>query len=425
VENFSEFGFTHEGKVYLKGYATFNDRVIGEVKESEEASIAYFVKRFALAEAKVDELIKSIHQAENKGSYLQKLIHLRTYLHSFEGLGDFTKLLEKLDREEVSLLELISKNRVKNTTLKEALLLELDAYLDSHDWINASEKVKEIKLKWLKIGNASKEEEDRLELLLKEKLDYFYNRRNDFFEERNRVNLEKIRKYEAIILKAEQLKDAEDILGASNIFKELHDQWKAIGSVPKQELSRLWTSFKAYNDYFIQRYKAFKRQKKSGGGNANDFKVRKFEQLLHAANQLIEDFPVDAPLKAKELLDEWRKLGKLIDPRMRDINVRFRFSTDKIFELDYLNRTIDRRAPGFDLKTPKEQLRIRVTLMKELISKDRTEIMHFEDSFVTSPGNREAEGDKLFLSKMDMKKRRLKVKEAILFEMEENLKQLL
>jgi hypothetical protein len=85
----SPYGYAEDGKVYLNGYLNLPTRAIGVVKDSEQASIQYFIKRFELAQQKVDELAKSVQTTTNRGSYLMKLIHLREYLSAFDGLGDF------------------------------------------------------------------------------------------------------------------------------------------------------------------------------------------------------------------------------------------------------------------------------------------------------------------------------------------------
>ena len=73
------YGYIKEGNVYLSAYMEFPDRLIGVVKDSEEASIDYFVDRFEKVEQKIANVAKSIEESANKGSYLMKLIHMRTY----------------------------------------------------------------------------------------------------------------------------------------------------------------------------------------------------------------------------------------------------------------------------------------------------------------------------------------------------------
>jgi hypothetical protein len=141
----------------------YPDRQIGEVKQSVEASVKYFRDRFDTARQKVDELYKLVEEAQNKGSYLMKLLHLRQYLIEFDGLGDYPALLDRLDVLEADLRTTIVHNRGRNLEIKRALLQEAEALADSTEWKETSEKFKELKAKWIKTGAVDKEYEEEVE----------------------------------------------------------------------------------------------------------------------------------------------------------------------------------------------------------------------------------------------------------------------
>lgn len=66
------YGYTKEGKVYLRGYGEYPDREIGYVRNTEEEALSYFRNRFQLAQQKVIQLHQDVQEAQNKGSYLTK-----------------------------------------------------------------------------------------------------------------------------------------------------------------------------------------------------------------------------------------------------------------------------------------------------------------------------------------------------------------
>ena len=84
----NEYGFCQDGKVFIRPYLNFPQREIGFVRETEEASLAYFVKRFELASNKVDILAREVTTVANKGSFLTKVVQMKAYLGNFDGLGD-------------------------------------------------------------------------------------------------------------------------------------------------------------------------------------------------------------------------------------------------------------------------------------------------------------------------------------------------
>ena len=91
-----------------------------------------------------------------------KLIHMRTYLATYNGLGDFEMLLQQIDELESSITNYIAKNRVKNEQIKAGLLLEAQELENSEDWEEVSEKFKELKMRWIRTGNTGQEEEEAI-----------------------------------------------------------------------------------------------------------------------------------------------------------------------------------------------------------------------------------------------------------------------
>jgi hypothetical protein len=120
----NEYAYILDSKVFLKGYMGMPDRQIGEVKRTEEEAFQYFVNRYDIAVSKVNQLETEIEEAQNKGSYLTKLIQLRKRLLNFDGIGNFIPLLEKLDVLEGSLTSLIGENQSSNLEIKRALIEE-------------------------------------------------------------------------------------------------------------------------------------------------------------------------------------------------------------------------------------------------------------------------------------------------------------
>ena len=107
------YGYIKDGKVFLKGFLGKPDREIGEVKEDEASTISYFEARFEQVKEKVEKLKADIHENQNKGSFLMKLIHLRDSLYATDALGDFIPLIEELNQQETYLNEIIQANRTK------------------------------------------------------------------------------------------------------------------------------------------------------------------------------------------------------------------------------------------------------------------------------------------------------------------------
>jgi hypothetical protein len=414
----NDYGYIRDGKIYLRGYLEYPDRQIGEVKISEEATINYFTNRFKIAEQKVEELRRLIDEAQNKGSYLMKLIHLRQYLAEFDGLGDYTVLFDQLEAMEEELRKIIVVNRSKNLEIKQALVQEAEALADSTAWQETTEKLKDLKTKWIKTGLAEKGWEEQLDTKFNEYVDGFFQRRKDFFDEQNRLVRQRSAQYESLIERAFGLKNETSVDNGMSTLKKLQEEWKGVGKIPMKKAAHLWKKFKKANDLFYERYKRAKGIPSQPFVKRVDPKVLAQEKLCKEAEALVtsNDDMVKAAERGKELLMEWKNIGrpKVPDNRLAD---RFRLACDKIFELNYLMRVVKRKHHFFDQKRLEDQLRIKVSIMTDLIRKDKSELGMYETSV-----NGSSTADKSEFSKLSIQKRKIGVKEQILQEYQEQLK---
>jgi hypothetical protein len=417
------FGFIRDGKIFLKAYMTFPDRQIGEVKISDEATVQYFTKRFELALQKVEELEHLVEVAENKGSYLMKLVHLRQYLAEYDGLGDFPSLFTRLDLLEEKLREQVAVNRVRNLEIKRALIAETLAIADRTDWKEAADALKDVKMRWIKTGSVDREHEESIEAEFQNALNLFFDRRKDFFQARIRVIKERIRQYTIIIDEAYKLKSSEDLDETAAAFKKLHEKWKTVGKIPHQNATKLWTKFREYSDAFFEKYKAVKGLPNKNRPRFVDPKVQAQEKICADIEALLVDVSIEQGAeKTKQLMMEWRNIS--IPPKMqrKDILERFRLACDKIFETNYLIRVIKRRHFDYDRKPLADQLRIKIAVMSDLARKDKEQLAVFEGSI---PGyNRNQPLDRETQGKLAVQRRKISVKETLLAEYQQILQSL-
>jgi hypothetical protein len=410
-----EYGYVRNNKVYLRGFLGYPDRQIGEVKQSVEASVNYFRDRFETAKQKVDELYRLVEEALNKGSYLMKLLHLRQYLIEFDGLGDYPALLERLDTLEAELRTTIVQNRNRNLEIKRALLQEAEALADSTDWKETSEKFKELKAKWIKTGAVDKEYEEETEVRFDAIVNGFFDRRKAYFELKNEISRKRVARYEDLVRQAMYLKDSTDLDVTASKFKRLQEQWKKVGKVPKMMAGTTWEDFKKANDIFFERYKKAKGQSGNYVKRVDPKKLAQ-EKICKEAEELLQSSDIiQASERAKQLLMEWKNVGVIPKYQDKQLADRFRAACDKIFEMNYLMRVVKRKNFFFDKKPIADQLQIKISIMSDLIRKDKMELDTYEGNVDgMNMMNKSQTMDKMVVSKLNVQKRKISVKELLL-----------
>jgi len=405
----NEYGFCQDGKVFIRPYLNFPQREIGFVRETEEASLAYFVKRFELAKNKVDILARDVTTVQNKGSFLTKVVQMKTYLADFDGLGDFIPLFDQLDQMESYLRGLIHNNQIKNLEIKRALIQDAIQLAEQEDILKATEDLLENKTKWVKTGPVDKQFQDELSVEFQAVMDAFFLRRRAYFEEKNRQIDEKIAILQGFIDAVHQLRKAEDIDDSVVKVKELQKEWKTILGLPPKKQSMLWKNFKKANDMFFEKYNRIK---------GIDYKPRvdpRVQELNTMTGELEVKLGDQANMAAtaelaKAYLVKWKEVSAQIKTIDRSMAERFRNACDKIFEMNYLLRVISYRHANLNEKPRLEQLKIMINQMDYMTKKEKGEL---DDFIAQAERDRQVE-EKPIQSKINTQKRKISMKEMLL-----------
>ncbi|TAF34998.1 MAG: DUF349 domain-containing protein [Cytophagales bacterium] len=458
--NHSAYGYVKDGNVYLKGYMNYPDRIVGVVKESEEASMAYFVARYERVLQKVEELKQNVNSAQNKGSYLMKLLHLRNYLQDYNGVGNFPYLLEQLEDMENDIKGYVSVNRVKNYQTKVALLEEARQLRESVEWQETADKFKELKMKWIRTGSAEKGHEEEMCAEFDKILDHFFAARKEFFDAAKKLETDRLNLYRRYIDEVTiYIRQRNQTPEARERVMVLQKEWKNVGQIDRWKYLKLWKKYKKLIDTFFGNSHA-KKMFPSGSysqqrvylkptGNSDmpfqrirpEFKpkpmvpdipltepevlARKKEVCLKVEDIIAKDAPIVLE-NIKTLQAEWKKFGRINNNEEdKEYNNRFRAACNEIFELHYLLESSRAKHEGYDEKTRFEQLKIKIKLLKEDIKTDETNLQNMvrlnpslAAAAAPKTGNEEADKERLeYMNTLN----RIKTKKRILKRMQNNL----
>ncbi|MCS6969038.1 MAG: DUF349 domain-containing protein [Cytophagales bacterium] len=383
MDSLTTYGYAKDGKIYLKGYFNYPDREIGVVRESEEASLQYFIKRFELAEKKVKELKEAVANTTNKGSYLMKLIHMRTYLANFNGLGDFPSLFAQLDELEKEIRQYIYQNRVKNHQIKSAILKEAEVLSQGNNWNVFTKKFRELKLKWIKTGSTFEEEEEKFNQAFDNYYNTFFRRKAEFFEQKKQLQEKRRLRYEELIAAMAKINE-EMPYDAQQQMTKLQKQWKVVGKINARIFKDLTKRMNHEVKVFNEKMKRLQERIKANPIERKKELCEKVESMLHTEGPL----PIAL---VKSIQAEWKQLGKLNHPMDKEYNTRFKIACNEIFETYFLEQTAKNKYQHFGEKTRFEQLKIKIRLLKESIKEDEAVLnqMNARDGYVKRYGGQQ------------------------------------
>lgn len=408
------FGFVRNGIVYLKAQLGNPEREIGKVIKTPEEAIQYFVNRFRLIEEKVDTLIQEIEQEQlNKGSFLMRLIHLKERLYTYNAIGDFSVLLEKLNQVEESLKSNIQQNRIRNLEIKRQLLDELEQLKDSSEWREATEQVVKIRERWIKVGAVVEELQETIEKDFTEKLNYFYGRRKQFLEERHALIETRLHNYKKLLHKMENLLQSDEKYNPNTVINNFMKEWKSLGKIPKERMDEFWKMFKRKRNAI--RKKVASKKTPTNSALEKNYKIR-LSIIAEVESLLPLDPQKDNTLeKLKPLQEKWKNAGQVDKKLVNDLNNKFRNACDKVKEKEFLYRVARYRNKSFDEKPETEKTKIKIEILEEFIRKGELDLQNqeYKYSILTKEEKENTEG-KNALFKLETQKRKLGVKKVML-----------
>jgi hypothetical protein len=415
------FAIIAQGKLYRKGFKSFPDLLLSEL-EDEAQAIEYFEKAFQNLLEKVNKLEEQIDASQNKGSFLAKLKHIKDTLDQHKGLGDYVALYDRLAVREVELEGQIAINRQKNLEIKQALLLEALDMKDSVDWRNTAERMKVLRQNWIKTGSVPDEFTAELEAGFKASLDYFFERRNQFLDEKNAMIRQAEEKYQALIHEASSLKNLS-LSEAKQKVRELMIAWKDLPKIPGGNLKRLWSDFSRYIAPYkkkttptagVSRF----RPTRSGSprfGRPSDSpqSILEREKLFAKLKGLFDQMPQDAEQQLADLSNVHKELGRALGEKGRMLQNSFNQLAAMTREKLYLLRLVNSKFEGFEALSPDQQKRHMINILSELILRDEREYDVFNEN-LQNVSRLTEEAEKMMKRKQQSYVNRIAAKKALL-----------
>ncbi len=223
-------------------------------------------------------------------------------------------------------------NKTRNLEKKQELLDKLRALVDGEEATTSLKPIKEIQEVWKAIGPVPNQYNKTLWANYNALLDRFYHNRHILFElkdlDRKKNQVAKTELCE----KAEALGKLDNVKDAVIQLNELHEEYKRIGSVPREVQEELWQRFKAASDVIYQKRKGFLENLK---GDLKENLVKKQELINELAtySSFNSDRINDWNAKTKEILNlqkRWEAIGGVPRENAKEINRSF-WSTFKGF----------------------------------------------------------------------------------------------
>lgn len=205
------------------------------------------------------------------------------------------------------------EEQLKNLAKKEELVKKVTEIADLElkhikKWQEKTDEIIAIQQEWKTVGYATRERNEAIWQEFREACDKFFDKKRTFFKSIRAEQDEHAKKKEALIAKAEKLKDSTDWKHTTRELINLQKEWKAIGPAHQRAEQKLWRQFRGTCDHFFNAKKKF------------------FDTL---------DDRQAENLKAKEAIIAELKAAEMSDDQIKNLELLKSFST-RFNEIDHV-----------------------------------------------------------------------------------------
>ncbi len=307
-------------------------------------------------EARDFDFKHNLEQKQKIIARVEELLHVDDIMHAFRELQDLHRIwkeeigpVSREHREElwVQFSELTKKMHEKreawfdrfraaeedNLKRKNEIIAQIEALAEqkanNHSgWSALVTQVEAHRNAFFATGKVPAEVSEETWTKFKNAVRNFNVLKNGFYKDIKKDQNHNMSLKQALVARAQELQDSNDFEATAQILKQIQEEWKTIGHVPRKFSDQLWTEFRAACNHFFERAKENRNSASAEEVEAFEKKkeyletMRSFEMTGHHKNDL------DA---IKAHIENWKSFGK-VPPARRHIEGKFNKILDALFE---------------------------------------------------------------------------------------------
>ncbi|WP_431244925.1 DUF349 domain-containing protein [Flavobacterium sp. P21] len=245
----------------------------------------------------------------------------------------FSELTKKIHDKRELLFESQRANEQKNLEVKKEIISKIEVLgtekVNSHSqWLVQIQKVEELRNEFFAAGKVPSEVNEETWAAFKTAVRNFNAFKNSFYKDIKKDQNDNLNKKMALVAKAKELQESTDFSSTTPIMKQIQEEWKQIGHVPKKYSDKIWKEFKDACNHYFDKLKEHKSEENADEVVAFDNKKAYLDILR--AYQLTGDHKTDLDA-IKQHIEIWKGYGKVPFSR-RHIEGKFNKILDALFE---------------------------------------------------------------------------------------------
>ena len=289
--------------------------------------------------ARVEELVKEadINKAFRELQDLHRIwkedIGPVSREHRDEIWNKFSDLTKQMHDKREVLFENQRGTELENLAKKKDIIAQIEVLatekVNAHSqWLAQIAKVEALRTAFFSAGKVPSDVNEETWSAFKTAVRNFNSFKNSFYKDIKKDQNDNLSKKTALVAKAKELQESTDFAATTPIMKQIQEEWKQIGHVPRKYSDKIWKEFKDACNHYFEKLKEQKNEENTEEVAAFDNKKAYLETLREF--QLVGEHKAD--LDAIKLhIETWKNFGKVPFPR-RHIEGKFNKILDALFE---------------------------------------------------------------------------------------------
>jgi len=307
--------------------------------------------------------------------------------------NEFSEITKQMHDKREALNEQAREREMENFETKRNIIAQIEALgkedINSHKgWQNQMQKMEALRESFFKAGKVPAELNEETWTKFKTTVRDFNKIKNAFYKEIKHDQQENLNQKLALVEKAKALKDSEDFKTTTPIMKQIQEDWKKIGHVPRKYSDAVWKDFKtACNAYFDRLHKIQNEENKEeveAYENKKNF-LEEFKSF-----ELVGEHKKDLD-SIKAYIEKWKSFGR-VPFNKRHIEGKFNKILDVLFEKLSLSKKdtelmkFDNRLEQLSENADDRALEKEAYFLRKKIDEVQAEIFQLENNiqFITS-----------------------------------------
>ena len=253
--------------------------------------------------------------------------------HREEIWNKFSDLTKQMHDKREVLFEKLRGGELDNLANKKAIIAQIEVLatekVGAHtEWLGQIEKIEALRTAFFAAGKVPTEVNEETWSAFKTSVRNFNTFKNSFYKDIKKEQQDNLNKKMELVAKAKALQESEDFATTTPLMKQIQEDWKLVGHVPRKYSDKIWGEFKQACNHYFDKLKAQKTEVNSEEVEAFENKKAYLETLR--AFQLIGEHKADLDA-IKAHIETWKGFGKVPFTR-RHIEGKFNKILDALFE---------------------------------------------------------------------------------------------